>query len=172
MNGTVGKPVRASHASDGIVLKPLQAEQLPLTLAWRNREGVRQRFLNSDVISPEAHRAWFARYLGKQDDVVLLAYLPGEDVPFGQVAIYDIDRERCEAEVGRFVVSPEHQGRGLMRKALQALVDLSRGHLALRTLRLEVRDDNLRAISLYESLGFAESARRQGLVEMRLDLQG
>jgi RimJ/RimL family protein N-acetyltransferase len=166
------KPVPPKHESHGVILRPLQADQLVLTLAWRNREGVRQRFLNSAVIAPESHQAWFERYQGKPDDVVLLAYLPGRDEPFGQLAIYDIDNARSEAEIGRFVVAPEQAGQGHMRRALACLLDLASTHLCLHVLRLEVLADNLRAIRLYAGLGFIEVGRRDRIVDMRLDLRG
>jgi RimJ/RimL family protein N-acetyltransferase len=162
------KPVPPSHEFEGVVLRPLQVEQLPLTLAWRNRDGVRQRFLNSDVVAPEAHQSWYQRYLEKADDVVLLAYEAGERQPFGQVAIYAIDFPAGEAEVGRFVVAPEHERQGKMRRAVAALLHLASTKLGLRSVKLEVLRDNARAIRIYESLGFLETSRSERIVEMRL----
>lgn len=141
-----------------------------MTLAWRNRDGVRQRFIHSDVITPEAHRGWFDRYLQKPDDLVLVVLEPGSDDPVGQVAIYGIDPVRREAEVGRFVVSPQHEGRGKMRSALQGLLKLAWTRLGLRSVYLSVRADNERAIALYSGLGFVETGRREGIVHMRADL--
>lgn len=155
---------------EGILLRPLDELDLPLTLAWRNREGVRQRFLHSAVIEPDAHRIWFERYLGKHDDIVLMACEPGRSQPFGQVSIYDIDTATGCAEVGRFVVAPEAQGRGLMRKAIAALSALAREELRLNSIFLEVFTDNERAISLYSTLGFVETNRRGEVVMMTLDL--
>jgi RimJ/RimL family protein N-acetyltransferase len=171
MSADPRKPVPPRFEREGIVLRPLSEADLPFTLAWRNREGVRQRFLHSAVIAPEAHRAWFERYLDKGDDIVLVACEPDRAQPYGQVAIYGIDSAAGRAEVGRFVVAPEAQGRGLMRKAIAALVALAREELRLRTVFLEVFADNARAIGLYASLGFVETARRGEVVEMTLDLQ-
>lgn len=164
------KPAIAQHEAHGVILRPLDAEHLHVTLAWRNRDGVRQRFLHDQVISPGDHRAWFDRYLGKADDIVLLAFLPAQPEPFGQVAIYAIDPAASEAEVGRFVVAPGFEGRGLMRRAMLALLDLAHRELGLRTLRLEVREDNTRAIAIYESIGFARDACAAGVLHMRLQL--
>lgn len=165
------KPVPVRFEREGIVLRPLAEIDLPLTLSWRNREGVRQRFLHSAVIAPEAHRAWFERYLCKADDIVLMACEPERGQPYGQVAIYDIKIATGLAEVGRFVVAPEEQGRGLMRKAITALMALAREELGLSTVFLEVLADNARAIALYSSLGFVETACRGAVIEMTFDLK-
>lgn len=141
-----------------------------MTLAWRNRDGVRQRFIHADVITPEAHRNWFDRYLQKPDDLVLIALEPQGDQPFGQVAIYGIDPVHREAEVGRFVVAPEHERQGKMRRALQCLLRLAHTRLGLRSVFLSVRSDNERAIALYSLLGFVETGRQGGIVDMRADL--
>lgn len=154
----------------GVRLRPLQEADLPLTLAWRNREGVRQRFVHTDVISGEAHRAWYLKYLEKVDDIVFIASKQSDETPCGQLAIYAIDVETGEAEVGRFIVSPEAAGTGLMRRALECLIELARSQLRLRRLVLSVRDDNERAIRLYAALGFAERARNAGMIDMSLDI--
>lgn len=170
MTTRVSKPPILQHEAHGVVLRPLDAAHLDLTRAWRNRDGVRQRFLHSDAVSAEGHRAWFERYLDKADDIVLLAFLPGHQDPFGQVAIYAIDATGGEAEVGRFVVAPGQEGRGLMRRAMLALADLAQHVLGLGRLRLEVREDNSRAIAIYESIGFTRQECTDGVLHMRLRL--
>jgi RimJ/RimL family protein N-acetyltransferase len=164
------KPCSSSFEAHGIALRPLREEDLSLTLAWRNREGVRQRFVNPEPIAPAAHSAWFAKYLDKTDDIVFIATQGGGGPCIGQLAIYAIDMEQRQAEIGRFVAAPQFQGRGLMRMALQALIDRARDELQLRRLVLSVRSDNARAIRLYAGLGFAEVSRGDGLVNMVLAL--
>jgi ribosomal-protein-alanine N-acetyltransferase len=56
-------------------------------------------------------------------------------------------------------VAPEEQHRGHGRRIVLRLLDLARWHHAERVF-LEVRPSNLRAIALYESLGFNEIGRR------------
>lgn len=47
-----------------------------------------------------------------------------------------------------------HRGAGLGRRAVEALQDYARDHLALRKLTLTVRGDNAAAIALYDKLGY------------------
>ena len=64
-----------------------------------------------------------------------------------------------EAHVLNLCTSPDHEGEGLGRRMLQALLRIARGHGAQRVF-LEVRPSNPRAIALYERNGFNEIGRR------------
>lgn len=57
-----------------------------------------------------------------------------------------------EVELFIIGVSKEQQGKGLGKVLLSALIEMLR--VSARTLFLEVRESNQRAISLYESVGF------------------
>ncbi|HEY6425560.1 MAG TPA: ribosomal protein S18-alanine N-acetyltransferase [Pseudonocardiaceae bacterium] len=63
-----------------------------------------------------------------------------------------------EAEVHTLAVDPAHQGRGIGRSLLRALLD----HAAGATVFLEVRTDNDSAIQLYRSEGFIVIGTRRG----------
>ncbi|MGH3752691.1 MAG: ribosomal protein S18-alanine N-acetyltransferase [Pseudonocardiaceae bacterium] len=63
-----------------------------------------------------------------------------------------------EAEIHTLAVDPAHQGRGIGRALLRALLD----HAAGATVFLEVRTDNEPAIQLYRSEGFVVIGTRRG----------
>ena len=64
-----------------------------------------------------------------------------------------------EAHVLNLCTAPDHEGQGLGRRMLQALLRVARGH-GTRRVFLEVRPSNLRAIALYDATGFNEIGRR------------
>ena len=64
-----------------------------------------------------------------------------------------------EAHVLNLCTSPDHEGEGLGRRMLQALLRIARGHGAQRVF-LEVRPSNAPALALYHSEGFNEIGRR------------
>ena len=64
-----------------------------------------------------------------------------------------------EAHVLNLCTAPGHEGQGLGRRMLQALLRIARGHGAQRVF-LEVRPSNPRAIELYDRSGFNEIGRR------------
>jgi len=64
-----------------------------------------------------------------------------------------------EAHVLNVCVAPDRQGAGFGKRLMQRLIDLARWHRAERIF-LEVRPSNLRAIQLYDELGFNEIGKR------------
>ncbi|MEZ5465523.1 MAG: ribosomal protein S18-alanine N-acetyltransferase [Lysobacteraceae bacterium] len=66
-----------------------------------------------------------------------------------------------EAHVLNICVLPDAQGEGHGTRLMKRLIDLARWHRAERIF-LEVRPSNVRAITLYRRLGFAEIGRRPG----------
>jgi RimJ/RimL family protein N-acetyltransferase len=147
-------------------LRLLEEPDLPLTLAWRNRDGVREQFKSSAPLAWEQHVGWFQRYCEKPDDFVFIVEEAATGARVGQVAVYGIDKARRDAEIGRFVVAPEYQGKGLMREAILALIGFAAKEVDLRSVYLEVRESNERARRLYESIGFADTASADGMIRM------
>jgi len=153
-----------------VSLRLLSEGDLPLTLAWRNKDRVRSCFVTSRVISEDEHRAWFASYLQRDNDFdfVILDRESGRVV--GQVAIYEIDWERRTATFGRLMIGEDDAlGKGLASEATRAAIAFSLGTLAMVEVRLEVFAANHRAIALYEKCGFRVCGERDGLVRMKLD---
>lgn len=139
-------------SGEALHLKPLVHEDLPYTLAWRNRDEARVWFKHSEPVTEAQHQGWFESYLHRGDDMVWVVWAKGRRV--GQVAAYDIDHASGNAEVGRFLAAPEAMGRGYMQRACTLLLDYCRERLNLRRVYLEVLPGNERAIRLYKGLGF------------------
>jgi RimJ/RimL family protein N-acetyltransferase len=53
-----------------------------------------------------------------------------------------------------------HQGRGLGRRLMNHLIGWAQSHPRLEKFELQVRSSNVRAIKLYQSLGFVEEGRK------------
>lgn len=163
------KPDIAPFGSPALRLRLLKPSDLDMTLAWRNRDDARVWFKTSTLLSQEQHRAWFTHYSDKDDDLIFILESQGHAV--GQASVYGIDRAQAQAEIGRFLVAPEHSGRGHIRHACGELIRFCTQELGLQYLFLEVLENNLRAIGIYNSHGFQEESRHHGLIRMGLHLQ-
>ena len=142
-----------------IRLRRLVREDLPSTLAWRNDERSRKWFKSQDLLQPDAHAAWFERFMSsKSRDCMFFAEMH-DGTPVGQTSIYNFNPELEDAEVGRFLSDPALRGQGFFRDALLLTLAHAFDALNLRTVHLEVFRNNARAIRLYESVGFIEEPR-------------
>lgn len=83
----------------GIRLCLREESDLPLTIKWRNQAPIRRRFLNSDVILPEQHVAWFLKYREKDDDFIFVIEEQDNNYrPISQVAIYNVHWKKRQGE--------------------------------------------------------------------------
>jgi len=83
--------------------------------------------------------------------------LDGEIV--GTIEIIEHDAETKSALIGRFVLNPEHTGKGLGFRTLEAFMDYCKHELGLEKVRLFVFDFNISAHHCYEKCGFSETER-------------
>lgn len=154
-------------------LRLLTAADLPLTREWRNQAHIRTWFLSSAVISAEQHARWFSAYNQKANDFVFIIEETHDlHKPVGQISLYDIDWDRRWAAYGRLLIGePAATRRGLATEATQLLLAYAFDHLGLETLQLEVRQNNLIAIGLYQKCGFyiIDTDSQHGVHTMRLD---
>ena len=75
----------------------------------------------------------------------------------GYIGYHVVDEQ---ANILNFVIDINHQGQGYGRALLQSTIDeLLTKHV--KTISLEVRESNQKAIKLYESLGFKASHKRK-----------
>ncbi|HEY0813200.1 MAG TPA: ribosomal protein S18-alanine N-acetyltransferase [Pseudonocardia sp.] len=136
---------------DTVVLGPLRASD-----AARCAELERMLFPDDDPWSERAFleelRAGYhyvgARIAAAADAAPTDAYLVG----YAGLA-FTAGPPDAEAEVHTIGVDPAHQGRGIGRALLQALLEVA--DAARATVFLEVRTDNAAAHALYASEGFA-----------------
>jgi putative acetyltransferase len=140
------RPIRAEDAEGAYQLR-LQPSSLDFTLAFPSmRPDQTRRFIES---------------LGP-DDHTFIAVLDGEVIGIAGLHVKQ-GRRRHTADLG-MSVHDQFQGRGIGRKLLAALLDVADNHLGLVRVELEVFPDNVRAIRLYESMGFEhEGCKRKSV---------
>jgi RimJ/RimL family protein N-acetyltransferase len=146
-------------------IRLLERDDLPLTLEWRNRDDVRKWFCFSEVITQQSHFEWFDRYVKKSDDFTFVMTV--ENTPVGQIALYNWDKEAQTIEIGRIMVGDNrYLGKGLAKESIEKLVEVAANLLDCRWVKLEVKENNDRAIALYRKCGFEVRSTENSLVEM------
>lgn len=163
----------APMAGPRVCLRPLAADDLPLTLAWRNRDDIRRWFVHSDQITWEQHHAWFQRYEQRDNDFLFVIEETARlGQPIGQVSLYQIDWTRRIAEYGRILIGePAAQGGGYAGEATAVLLAFAFEQWQMREITLEVYGDNERALHVYHHCGFESLEMKDGLLRMRVTPQ-
>ncbi|TSD68000.1 GNAT family N-acetyltransferase [Inquilinus sp. KBS0705] len=99
---------------------------------------------------------------------LVVAELNGQPIGSGYARIEDAKKPYFKhtqhAYLGFMYVQPQHRGKGVNKKVIEALKDwaVSKG---INELRLEVYYDNAPAIKAYEKVGFSSN-----MIEMRMGL--
>lgn len=88
------------------------------------------------------------------DRLIYKAVLPENGTVFGYVELGAIDRVNESLRIGRVLIDPACQGRGLGAAMMRAAVDLAFEQFDVHRVDLWVFDINPRAIACYERAGF------------------
>ncbi len=160
----------APLTGDGLCLRLLTAADLPSTIDWRNREDIRHYFIRSEIIAWENHLSWWEKYQSKTDDFTFIIEDTGRlKRPVGQIALYNLDLVRGEAEYGRLMVGdPEARRKGLAKRATFVLVSWAFTSLGLKRIYLNVLKTNTAAINLYRQSGFTICGEHEELITMHM----
>lgn len=142
------------RTQDGYRLTPLplcSESQLREVLEWRTDPRVNRWMDNQNPISWEDHCSFSAGLAGDADRAFWRVDRNGTGV--GVVNLVAIDRSRGRAELGLYR-NPNDETVGVGRD-LMALIESLARRLQLTLLTLRVRHTNIRAIRLYERVGFS-----------------
>ena len=141
-----------------INLTPKEAE---MVRAWRNNVNIKKWMYKSHVISVKEH-ADFVRKLRKNSDKFcwLIKYKK-EDI--GVIGLNRVDFCNKNAFLGIYR-NPHIEMPGCGRLLGKAMFELIFNIAGLHTLKLEVIENNKKALNFYKSLGFREEGRLSGFV--------
>ena len=116
-----------------------------------------------EVLSIEKRAYEFAWTEGIFRDCIRVGYRCRVlETPHGFIQAYGVMSAAVdEAHILNLCVRPELQGRGLSRQLLDHLLEQAKS-LQARTVFLEVRPSNRRALRLYANAGFCEVGIRRG----------
>ncbi len=158
------KKLRGNIQFDQILLKNfinLTAEEKECVRRWRNHLEVRKWMYNDHEIRPEEHEAFIKSLKDSRKDFYYLVF--HEEKPIGVLTFTRLDLRNRNAYFGLYA-NPEEKvpGAGLILE--KTAIRLAFEILKLHTLKLEVIEDNLRAINLYRSAGFKEEGRLKEFV--------
>lgn len=90
-----------------------------------------------------------------------------DNEPIGQIGLYNWCQETKTIEIGRIMIGDDrYLGKGLAKESIDRLVEVAANLFGCCWVKLEVKENNERAISLYQKCGFEVRSTVNSLVEM------
>lgn len=136
-------------------LRPATDDDMELVLSWRNREEVRKNMFTDHVISPEEHRAWWAKTSNDSTMRLLIFELDGH--PAGVVIFSGYTGPGGLVTWGMY--SGEGVPKGTGRKMEFHVLDYAFGQLQARRIHCEVISFNEPVIAMHQRYGFQLEGR-------------
>lgn len=140
----------------------LTEEEKKLVRDWRNNEEVRRWAYSKHTISPEEHSEFIKKLEGDEKNFYWLARK--KDAGYiGVISLNRVDLSNKNAYLGIYS-NLESKLPGSGRLLINCLKKLAFEIAGLHTLKLEVIDNNERAINFYRRSGFSEEERLREFV--------
>lgn len=99
---------------------------------------------------------WIESHRKRTDEVLYAIVDADTDGCIGHVGLYQIDHRNRKAEFAILIGVSKYQGIGLGKKITRFMVKFGFDELNLNKITLTAIEPNIRAISLYERLGFVQ----------------
>ena len=140
-----------------IELRPFTEDDIDRVLPWiTSREDLYLWTAYSfGVPLTREHLLQHMKESAERGDRLLYKAVNSEDqTVFGHVELGAIDRRNNSLRIGRVLIDPACQGRGLGAGMMRAAVDLAFDQFEMHRVDLWVFENNPRAIACYEKVGF------------------
>jgi len=156
-------PAVPTIRGERIFLRPAERSDLPTFVRWF-ADGEMTHFLMARApFSLAGEESWFNSMLEKQgvSDWFFVVCLLVDGRAIGTTGLHDLNLEEGQAEFGITLGEKDEWNKGYGTDTLRAICDFGFGQLRLERIRLDVYEQNTRAIRSYEKAGFQHEGVRR-----------
>lgn len=153
-----------------VYLRELEEEDIKTINNWRNNKEIID-FLgaNFKFINTQTDQNWFNNYQKKRGKEVRCAIcLKESDVIIGLISLISIDSVNRNAELHIMIGNKNYHNMGIGKKVLSIMLNHAFNNLNLYNVYLKVLETNIRAIHVYEKIGFV----KEGILRERVFKNG
>ncbi len=143
----------------GIELHRVKHSDIELIRTMRNRDDIRTRMLDQNLISKNQQEEWF-KSINNMYNFFFLIFYQGRYI--GLLQGKNIDFDTRETEGGIFVWEKSLQGTGIPAKASICLMEASFSVLLMQKIYARARKDNIKAWQYNLSLGYIPIPEEEG----------
>ena len=138
-----------------ICLRTATGEDTDLLVKWRNSPHIAKNFLRKEPLTREIHENFRATEIAGGRAIQFIIVRKEDGKPIGSQYYLHIDPARQSAEFGIYIGEVTALGCGYGKEAAELAIRYAFKELRLREVLLRVREENQRAVSLYQNLGFS-----------------
>lgn len=140
----------------------LSSEEREMVLNWRNHEDIRKWMYSDNLISLNEHIN-FIDQLAEDTSNFYWVVKNKDGIFFGTIYLNKIDFKNRHAYIGIYS-NPYNEIKNKGHLLIQCIKKLAFEIAGLHTLKLEVIDNNKKAINFYKKSGFSEEGRLKEFV--------
>ena len=139
-----------------VILRKLEESDAYTSVKWRNDPEVFKYTGNryQNTITLENELEWIRKVINNSNEC-RCAILADQNY-IGNIYLTNIDRIERKATFHIFIVEKDYWGKGIGRIATKRMLQIAFNELGLESVNLRVRNQNLRAVKIYENVGFKE----------------
>lgn len=146
-------------------LRPLGKKDIETTRCWINDPDVNKWLCPHFPISREEQKEWFEKLIRDTSKKKMLVETK-KGIPIGLVSLMRIDTTNLNAEIGIFLGEKQFLRKGYAKDAFLTLLNFSFSKMGFYRIYLYVVEENIEAISFFESCGFIREGLLRGHVFM------
>jgi RimJ/RimL family protein N-acetyltransferase len=140
---------------DRIMMTPLEVEDLPHIVEWRNQSEVRRQFFHKSLLSYSGQSEWYRKYLADGQQQIFLARKKVDQQPIGMIGLYDIDIANHKAEIGSTIVGNRDMwGKGFGAEMIRLLLGYAFTDLNMNRIYAYAVNYNQGSVKVKEKCGF------------------
>ena len=149
-----------------IKIRPLCVEDAYTSVQWRNDPEVFKYTKNTydHVITIESELSWIKRVIVNANEY--RCAIIADDRYVGNIYLTKITDESAVYQI--FIGDKSYWGKGVAQEASLLILRYAFNELKLQCVRLSVNEKNVRAINLYENVGFQTISKENGWLRMEI----
>lgn len=156
---------------DKVGLRPVEEEDLPNLVRWRNDPQTRPKFYTPFLISISGQKKWYQGLLKDESRRYFIIVRLEDDVPVGSIGLHLIDDYNRDAHTGPIMIDPMQRGGRLAADAVRTLMQYAFEELNLRRLYFEFLAANQATHQLTVKLGLRHEATARKAVFVNGEFQ-
>lgn len=137
-----------------VYLRPMTKEDTDNIVNWRNKDFVRNNFIDRALFTHEGHLNWIKTMVDTKKVVQFIIVKKDDNKDIGSVYLRDIDYDAKTAEYGIFIGDEDALNKGFGSESAKLILKYAKEELKLNKVFLRLYKDNEKALNSYKNAGF------------------